>query len=62
MADLKYNLQFEKLCEILKLGELSNEPKMIDGGLMHKSTLLKLKKANMQLKLLIHLSWLDLKQ
>ncbi|GKX68858.1 phosphotransferase [Inconstantimicrobium mannanitabidum] len=36
MAQLKYNIQLEKLCEAMELGELSSEPKIITGGLLHK--------------------------
>ncbi|OGO89807.1 MAG: hypothetical protein A2Y15_04995 [Clostridiales bacterium GWF2_36_10] len=31
-----YNIQLEKLCKILKLGELTREPHELSGGLMHK--------------------------
>lgn len=36
MSDIKYNLQFEKLCNILKLGEIIGAPKSIPGGLLHR--------------------------
>ena len=36
MHDLQYNLQFEKLCNILKLGEIIGKPKAITGGLLHR--------------------------
>lgn len=36
MGELKYNIQLEKLCEAMKLGELSSEPKVTTGGLLHK--------------------------
>lgn len=36
MMDVKYNLQFEKLCTKLELGELISEPKALQGGLLHK--------------------------
>lgn len=36
MNDIKYNLQFEKLCDILKLGEIVGVPKAISGGLLHR--------------------------
>jgi Ser/Thr protein kinase RdoA (MazF antagonist) len=36
VSDIKYNLQFEKLCNILKLGEIVGVPKAITGGLLHK--------------------------
>lgn len=36
MDDIKYNLQFEKLCNILKLGELVGMPEGISGGLLHR--------------------------
>ena len=36
MSDIKYNLQFEKLCNALELGEIVSMPKAISGGLLHK--------------------------
>ena len=33
---IQYNLQFEKLCNILKLGEIVSSPKSISGGLLHR--------------------------
>lgn len=36
MSDIQYNLQFEKLCNILKLGEIVGIPKSISGGLLHR--------------------------
>ena len=36
MSDIKYNLQFEKLCDILKLGEIVGVPEAITGGLLHR--------------------------
>lgn len=33
---MQYNLQFEKLCNILQLGEIVDMPKAISGGLLHK--------------------------
>ncbi|GGH60212.1 membrane protein [Paenibacillus silvae] len=32
----QYNLQFDKLCNSLKLGELSKTPEAISGGLLHR--------------------------
>jgi len=32
----QYNLQFDKLCESLKLGEVSSAPHAITGGLLHR--------------------------
>lgn len=36
MSESKYNLQFEKLCSNLKLGEIVGVPKAISGGLLHR--------------------------
>lgn len=36
MSDIQYNLQLEKLCNILQLGDLVNVPKAISGGLLHR--------------------------
>jgi len=33
---MQYNLQFEKLCNILQLGKMVGMPKAISGGLLHK--------------------------
>ncbi|MBA9084113.1 tRNA A-37 threonylcarbamoyl transferase component Bud32 [Fontibacillus solani] len=32
----QYHLQFEKLCDVLKLGEIIKTPEVISGGLLHK--------------------------
>jgi Ser/Thr protein kinase RdoA (MazF antagonist) len=32
----QYNLQFEKLCDTLKLGEIIKTPEIISGGLLHR--------------------------
>lgn len=36
MSDIHYNLQFEKLCNMLELGEIVGVPKAISGGLLHR--------------------------
>lgn len=36
MSDLQYNLQFDKLCNILQLGEIISVPEAISGGLLHR--------------------------
>lgn len=36
MSDIQYNLQFEKLCNVLKLGDIGGDPKPISGGLLHR--------------------------
>lgn len=36
MSDIQYNLQFEKLCHSLQLGELVNEPAPLVGGFLHR--------------------------
>ena len=36
MTDIKYNLQFEKLCNILQLGEIVGVPEAMSGGLLHR--------------------------
>ncbi|MEG0309115.1 MAG: phosphotransferase [Clostridium sp.] len=36
MSDIQYNLQFEKLCDILKLGEMVGIPKSVSGGLLNR--------------------------
>lgn len=36
MSDIHYNLQFEKLCSVLQLGEIVDVPEKISGGLLHR--------------------------
>lgn len=36
MSDVQYNLQFEKLCNTLGLGEIIGVPEPISGGLLHR--------------------------
>ena len=50
MSDIQYNLQFEKLCNILKLGEIVGILKQYLGGFYTECMLLKPHKGNMQLK------------
>lgn len=46
MSDIQYNLQFKKLCNTLKLGEIVGKPKAISGGFYIECMLLKLQKGN----------------
>lgn len=36
MSDIQYNLQFEKLCNVLQLGEVVGTPEVVTGGLLHR--------------------------
>lgn len=36
MSDVQYNLQFNKLCNILQLGDIVGVPEAISGGLLHR--------------------------
>lgn len=36
MGNLKYNLNFEKLCKVMQLGELVRESEAISGGFLHR--------------------------
>lgn len=36
MSDIQYNLQFEKLCMMLQLGDLVGTPEALTGGLLHR--------------------------
>lgn len=36
MGDIQYNMQFEKLCDILQLGEITGIPEVVTGGLLHR--------------------------
>lgn len=50
MSDMQYNLQFDKLCKVLKLGDIVGAPKPISGGFHTKCMLSRQHKENMQLK------------
>ncbi|MDF2673611.1 MAG: aminoglycoside phosphotransferase [Clostridiales bacterium] len=36
MSDIQYNLQFNKLCNTLKLGKIVGAPEALSGGLLHR--------------------------
>lgn len=36
MGDIQYNLQFEKLCKVMQLGEIVTEPETVSGGFLHR--------------------------
>lgn len=36
MGDIQYNLQFEKLCKVMHLGEIVSEPETVSGGFLHR--------------------------
>lgn len=36
MSEPQYNLQFEKLCDILQLGKIVDRPEIMTGGLLHR--------------------------
>lgn len=36
MSNKQYNLQFDKLCKFLQLGNMVGEPEVVTGGLMHR--------------------------
>jgi len=36
MSEIQYNLQFDKLCDMLQLGEIIGVPEAISGGLLHR--------------------------
>jgi Ser/Thr protein kinase RdoA (MazF antagonist) len=36
MSDMQYNLQFEKLCNVLQIGDIVGVPERISGGLLHR--------------------------
>lgn len=48
----KYNLQFEKLCNTLKLGEIIKTPEVILGGLLHRMFAIKTTKGKYAVKAL----------
>jgi len=52
MSDFKYTNEFEKLCKILKLGELVNVPRSISGGFLHKMYYVETNQANYAIKIL----------
>ncbi|WP_291580330.1 phosphotransferase [Clostridium sp. UBA6640] len=49
---MQYNLQFEKLCNVLQLGEIGGIPKAISGGLLHKMYAVKTSKGKYAIKAL----------
>src|SRR3569832_171251 len=36
MSNTEYNLQFDKLCDLLQLGDIIGMPEAISGGLLHR--------------------------
>lgn len=52
MNDTQYNLNFEKLCNELQLGELISSPKPISGGLLHRMYAIETTQANYAVKAL----------
>lgn len=52
MNDIQYNLQFEKLCNILQLGQIVGMPKAISGGLLHRMYAIKTSKGKYAIKAL----------
>jgi len=52
MSDIHYNLQFEKLCSILQLGEIVDVPEKISGGLLHRMYAIKTTKGKYAIKAL----------
>lgn len=52
MSDIHYNLQFEKLCRILQLGEIVDVPEKISGGLLHRMYAIKTIKGKYAVKAL----------
>ncbi|OPA78634.1 aminoglycoside phosphotransferase [Paenibacillus selenitireducens] len=36
MNNLQYNVQFEKLCHVMRLGEIVGTPEVMSGGLLHR--------------------------
>lgn len=49
---MQYNLQFEKLCNVLQLGKIIGMPKAISGGLLHKMHIVKTSKGKYAIKAL----------
>jgi hypothetical protein len=48
----QYNLQFEKLCNTLKLGEILVTPEAISGGLLHRMFAIETSKGKYAIKAL----------
>lgn len=49
---MQYNLQFEKLCNVLQLGKIVGMPKAISGGLLHKMHAVKTSEGKYAIKVL----------
>lgn len=52
MGDIGYNLQFEKLCKAMQLGEIVSEPEQISGGFLHRMCALETTKGKYAVKAL----------
>ena len=52
MSDNQYNLQFEKLCNVLQLGEIAGEPEALIGGLLHRMYAVKTTQGKYAIKVL----------
>lgn len=52
MNEQQYNLQFEKLCNTLQLGEIVGLPKRVSGGLLHKMYLVETTRGKYAIKAL----------
>jgi len=52
MSDIHYNLQIEKLCSVLQLGEIIDVPEKISGGLLHRMYAIKTTKGKYAIKAL----------
>jgi len=52
ISDIQYNLQFEKLCDALRLGEIVGEPKAVSGGLLHRMYVVETKEGKYAVKAL----------
>jgi len=52
MSDIHYNLQFEKLCKSLQIGEIVDAPERISGGLLHRIYAIKTTKGKYAIKAL----------
>ncbi|MGF9697916.1 MULTISPECIES: phosphotransferase [Paenibacillus] len=52
MSDIQYNLNFEKICDQLHLGELISTPKPISGGHLHRMYVMETRKDKYAIKAL----------
>jgi hypothetical protein len=52
MGDIQYNLQFDKLCKFMELGDIVSEPETVLGGFLHRMYIIETTKGKYAVKAL----------